>query len=277
VVTYAQKQKPSGDAVATGFENIPGPGAIATVVGRRVAVGNRRLMDFQHIPMAELGPILDTMALSGRTVVAVAVDGVAAGAFAVADALRPTSVAAVTDRRTLDVTTVMLTGDNATTAGPIADLVEVTDVIAEVLPGDKAGIIERLQAGGTRVAMVGDGVNDAPALARANVGIAIGAGIDVAIDTADVVLMCSDPVDVPVAIRISRAAGRKMHQNLAWAITYNAIALPVAAGAFVPWGLTLGPQIAALSMSGSTVLVAVNALNLRRFRLPDQQSDPSSR
>ena len=166
----------------------------------------------------------------------------------------------------------MLTGDNATTAGRIAEQVGVTEVIADVLPGDKATTIERLQTPGGRVAMVGDGVNDAPALARADVGIAIGAGTEVAIDTADVVLMRSDPLDVPVAIRISRATLRKMHQNLAWAIGYNAIALPIAAGVFVPWGLTLRPEIAALSMSGSTVLVAVNALLLRRLPLPAQGS-----
>jgi Cu2+-exporting ATPase len=273
VVTYALTQHRGADAIATTFENIPGHGATATVEHRRVAVGNRRLMDREHVQMTELGPILDTIAASGRTVVAVAVDGVAAGAFAVADAPRPTSAAAVNDLRTLEVTTVMLTGDNATTAGLVANQIGVTDVIADVLPRDKAANIELLQAQGTRVAMVGDGVNDAPALARADVGIAIGAGTDVAIDTADVVLMRSDPLDIPVAIRISRATVRKMHQNLGWAVGYNAIALPIAAGLFVPWGLTLRPEIAALSMSGSTVLVALNALFLRRLRLPDQLSD----
>ena len=269
VVAYADAHA-AERSTASDFENVPGHGAVATVDGRRVAVGNRRLLEREHVGLAELGPILDAISAAGRTLVAVAVDGKPAGAFGVADAPRPTAGHAVADLRSLEVTTVMLTGDNATTAARIAEQVGVSDVIADVLPGDKATTIENLQTDGVRVAMVGDGVNDAPALARADVGIAIGAGTDVAIDTADVVLMRSDPLDVPVAIRISRATVRKMHQNLAWAIGYNAIALPIAAGVFVPWGLTLRPEIAALSMSGSTVLVAVNALLLRRLHLPGQ-------
>jgi P-type Cu2+ transporter len=164
---------------------------------------------------------------------------------------------------------VMLSGDNAATARRIAGQLGIDTVIAEVLPGDKAARITELQRSGKRVAMVGDGVNDAPALAQADLGIAIGAGTDVAIETADVVLMRSDPLDVPTALTIGRGTLRKMRQNLAWAIGYNAIALPIAAGVFEPaFGLVLRPEIAALSMSGSSFLVAVNALLLKRLRLP---------
>nr|MDQ6911203.1 HAD-IC family P-type ATPase [Actinomycetota bacterium] len=169
----------------------------------------------------------------------------------------------------LGVQVVMLTGDNEATAQRIGGQLGIDTVIAEVLPGEKAAKVAELQSGGRKVAMVGDGVNDAPALAQADLGIAIGAGTDVAIETADVVLMRSDPLDVAIALRIGRGTLRKMRQNLGWAIGYNLIALPIAAGVFEPsFGLVLRPEIAALSMSGSSFLVAVNALLLKRLRLP---------
>jgi P-type Cu2+ transporter len=169
----------------------------------------------------------------------------------------------------MNIQVVMLTGDNEATARRIADQLGIDTVIAEVLPAEKSAKIAELQGKGKRVAMVGDGVNDAPALAVADLGIAIGAGTDVAIETADVVLMRSDPLDVPIALRIGKGTLRKMRQNLGWAIGYNAIALPIAAGVFEPaFGLVLRPEIAALSMSGSSLLVAVNALLLKRLRLP---------
>jgi P-type Cu2+ transporter len=175
---------------------------------------------------------------------------------------------AVTALRQAGVEVVMLTGDNQATAQRIAGQLGIGTVIAEVLPGDKASKIADLQRAGTKVAMVGDGVNDAPALAQADLGIAIGAGTDVAIETADVVLMRSDPLDVPTALQIGRGTLRKERQNLGWAIGYNSVALPIAAGVFEPaFGLVLRPEIAALSMSGSSLLVAVNALLLRRLRL----------
>ena len=257
---------------ATDFRNVAGHGATAVVSGHRVVVGNRRLMDTEGIELGALARARDELAATGRTAVLAAVDGRAVAVIALADAARPTAAAAVADLHDLGITVVMLTGDNEATARRIAAQLGIDTVIAEVLPGDKADKIAELQRDGGRVAMVGDGVNDAPALATADIGVAIGAGTDVAIETADVVLMRSDPLDVPVALRIGKGTLRKMRQNLAWAIGYNTIALPIAAGVFQPsLGISLSPEIAALSMSGSSVIVAVNALLLKRLRLPQQE------
>jgi Cu2+-exporting ATPase len=265
-----------GAARAERFENVPGHGAGAEVDGRRVLVGNRRLLERENVDFETLAPRRDELAATGRTAVLVAVDGVAAGVIGIADAPRDTSVAAVAALHDLGVEVVMLTGDNQATAARIAAQLGIDTVIAEVLPGDKAAEIAELQRDGRKVAMVGDGVNDAPALAQADLGIAIGAGTDVAIETADVVLMRSDPLDVPIALRIGRGTLRKMRQNLGWAIGYNAIALPIAAGVFEPaFGLVLRPEIAALSMSGSSLIVALNALALKRLRLPAAEAPGS--
>jgi Cu2+-exporting ATPase len=267
------------DSLAVGgFENVPGHGAIGTVQGRRLAVGNRRLMEREQVDLGPLAARRERLASGGRTVVMAAADGRPLGLFAIADAPRDTSVAAVQALHDAGVQVVMLTGDNRATAERIAGELEIDQVIAEVLPGDKAAKVAQLQQQGRRVAMVGDGVNDAPALAQADLGIAIGAGTDVAIETADVVLMRSDPLDVPTALAIGRGTLRKMRQNLGWAIGYNAIALPIAAGVFEPaFGLVLRPEIAALSMSGSSLIVAVNALTLKRLHLPraQEQERPS--
>ena len=256
------------------FENVPGHGALATVDGRRVAVGNTRLMEQQHLELGGLGARRVELAEGGRTAVLVAVDGRVTGVIGIADAPRPTAAQAVAALHEAHVEVVMLTGDNEATARRIAGRLGIDTVIAEVLPGDKAAQVRGLQAGGRRVAMVGDGVNDAPALAQADLGIAIGAGTDVAIETADVVLMRSDPLDVAIVLTIGRGTLRKMRQNLGWAIGYNAIALPIAAGVFDPVvGLVLRPEIAALSMSGSSFIVAVNAVMLKRLRLPSPPID----
>ncbi|HMF83353.1 MAG TPA: heavy metal translocating P-type ATPase [Acidimicrobiia bacterium] len=251
------------------FDNVPGQGALATVDGKRVAVGNVRLMEQQGFGLGDLAGPRAELAAGGRTAVVVAVDGRVAGVIGIADAPRPTAAQAVSALHDAHVEVVMLTGDNEATARRIASQLGIDTVIAEVLPSDKSAQVRELQAGGRRVAMVGDGVNDAPALAQADLGIAIGAGTDVAIETADVVLMRSDPLDVPIVLTIGRGTLRKMQQNLGWAIGYNAIALPIAAGVFEPVvGLVLRPEIAALSMSGSSLIVAVNAVMLKRLRLP---------
>ena len=263
---------------ATDFEAVPGHGAIAAVEGRRVAAGNIRLMEREKVDMSELSKSMADLAGEGQTVVAVAVDGKAAGLIAIADAPRPTSKAAVAALAKEGIEVVMLTGDNQSTAERIGSELGISNVLAEVLPGDKAAKVRELQSKGRRVAMVGDGVNDAPALAQADIGIAIGAGTDVAIETTDVVLMRSDPLDVPTAIAIGKGTVRKMRQNLGWAIGYNAIALPIAAGIFEPsLGLVLRPEIAAISMSGSSFLVAINALTLKRLRLPQSSGQPQVR
>jgi Cu2+-exporting ATPase len=270
VVCHATR---AGAAVLTAaeFRNVAGRGAVAEVDGHRVVVGNGRLMDAEGVQLGRLAAVRDTFAGTGRTAVVAAVDGQAVAVIALADAARETAAAAVSSLHDLGVDVVMLTGDNEATARRIAGQLGITSVVAEVLPGDKAEKVAELQRNGRNVAMVGDGVNDAPALATADVGIAIGAGTDVAIETADVVLMRSDPLDVAVALRVGRGTVRKMRQNLAWAIGYNALALPIAAGVFAPSiGLSLSPEIAALSMSGSSVIVAVNALLLKRLRLPGQ-------
>src|SRR5687767_778704 len=255
---------------ATAFRNVPGHGAQGQVDGRRILVGNRRLMTTEGIDLGDLGRRQDELAAAGRTAVLVAVDGRAAGVLAIADTPRATAAAAVRELHARNIQVIMLTGDNEATARRIADQLGIDTLIADVLPADKSAKVAELQRAGKRVAMVGDGVNDAPALAVADLGIAIGAGTDVAIETADVVLMRSDPLDVPAALRIGKGTLRKMRQNLGWAIGYNAIALPIAAGVFEPaFGLVLRPEIAALSMSGSSLLVAVNALLLKRLPLPE--------
>ena len=253
---------------ASRFVAVPGHGAIAEVGGRRVLVGNARLLQREGVRTGLIEPRAEALAGAGRTVVYVAADGRPAALLAVADRIRPSAKAAVADLRRRGLRPVILTGDTAATAERIAAELGVDEVLAEVLPDGKAAEVEKLQRQGRRVAMVGDGVNDAPALARADVGIAIGAGTDVAVETADVVLMRSDPADVGRAVAIGRGTLRKMRQNLGWAIGYNSIALPLAAGVFAPLGLTLRPEIAAISMSGSSILVAVNALLLKRLDLP---------
>jgi Cu2+-exporting ATPase len=252
------------------FEAVPGHGAIATVAGRRVAIGNARLLAQEGVALDGLAERAAELAGEGRTTVQVAIDGRAVAVVAIADAPRDTAVEAVRALKELGVRPVMLSGDARATAERVAAEVGIEEVIAEVLPADKAAKVAALQAEGRKVAMVGDGVNDAPALAQADVGIAIGAGTDVAVETADVVLMRSDPLDIATAITISRGTLRKMHQNLAWAVGYNSLALPVAAGVFEPVGFVLRPEVGAISMSGSSVIVALNAVALKRLKLPAQ-------
>ncbi|WP_353682694.1 heavy metal translocating P-type ATPase [Mesorhizobium sp.] len=247
------------------FLNIEGKGASARVAGEQVFLGNRRLMDEQGIDLQALGETAEALKGDGRTVVHVARSGNLLGLVAIADAPRPTASATIKKLHEQGVRIAMLTGDNAGTAQRIAGVLGIDIVLADVLPGQKAEKIKQLQQEGLKVGMVGDGVNDAPALTQADVGFAIGAGTDVAIESADIVLMKSDPYDVVGAMTLSRATLRKMHQNLWWAVGYNAIAFPLAAGVFYPF--LLSPEIAALAMSGSSALVAVNALLLKRTRL----------
>jgi len=226
-------------------------------------------MTADGVDVGSLAARREELAAGGRTAVIVAIDGSPAGLIAIADAVRPTSRDAVGALREQEIDVVMLTGDHEATARRIAKELGIEHVIAEVLPGDKAATVADLQRAGRRIAMVGDGVNDAPALAQADLGIAIGAGTDVAIETADVVLMRSDPMDIPTMLAIGGGTLRKMRQNLGWAVGYNSVAIPIAAGVFATtFGLVLRPEIAALSMSGSSFIVAMNALLLKRLPLP---------
>jgi P-type Cu2+ transporter len=250
---------------ATQFEAIAGHGIRATVEGHITLAGNRKLMDDQGVDIQVLEAMAAELAQEGKTPMFVALDGQAAGLVAVADRMKPSAGEAIRRFKELGIDVAMITGDNKRTAEAVARELGIERVFAEVLPADKARHVKELQDEGKRVAMVGDGVNDAPALAQADIGIAIGAGTDVAIETAKVVLMKSDPLDIIRAITLSKATVRKMKQNLVWASIYNVLAIPVAAGVLYPsYGIALRPEWSALLMSLSSIIVAVNAVLLKR-------------
>ena len=264
IVAYAEARGVADQEVEA-FEQVPGGGLRGAVAGRTCLAGNARLMEDGGVDVAAVREQAQCLADEGKTVLYFALDGELAGIVALADEPKPRSAAALAELSRMGIRTVMLTGDNERTAHAIQKRVGTDDVIAGVLPQGKEEVIRDLQKQGT-VAMVGDGVNDAPALARADVGIAIGAGTDIAIDSADIVLMKSDLADVPAAISLSRATMRNIKQNLFWALIYNVICIPVAAGALSFAGVTLNPMIAAAAMSCSSVCVVSNALRLRGWK-----------
>ncbi|BBX96385.1 heavy metal translocating P-type ATPase [Mycobacterium lacus] len=253
---------------AESFTSITGKGVRATVSGRALLVGTAALLAENGVTTDELEPISTELAAAGKTPLHVAVDGQPAGVLAVADTVKDDSAAAIAAMRKLGLQVVMITGDDARTAAAIASQVGVSRVLAEVLPEHKAGEIRRLQAGGRRVGMVGDGINDAPALAQADVGLAIGTGTDVAIEAADITLISGSLAGVVTAIRLSHATMRNIQQNLFFALIYNAIGIPLAAGVLYPLlGLRLSPMIAAAAMALSSLSVVGNANRLRRYRV----------
>jgi len=247
------------------FETLPGRGVAGRVNGRTCLSGNQVLMDENRVPVGELVDAAEQLAQEGKTPLFLACDGAPLGIVACADTVKATSRQAIDELRSMGVRTVMLTGDNARTAAAIQSQVGVDEVVAEVLPEGKEQHIRAFQAAG-KTAMVGDGVNDAPALARADTGIAIGAGTDIAIESADIVLMRNDVQDVAAALDLSRATMRTIKQNLFWALFYNVICIPVAAGILAPVGISLNPMIAAACMSFSSVCVVTNALRLRTWK-----------
>jgi P-type Cu2+ transporter len=253
---------------ATKFEALPGRGAEALVEGKSVVIGGPRLLTEAKVTVPpEVEKLTTAWASDGKTVLYAVAQGRLLGAFAVEDEIRPESSEAVTELHRLGIRVAMITGDSKTVADSVARRIGIDEVAAEVLPADKASAVKRFQAGGKKVAMVGDGVNDAPALATASVGIAIGAGTDVAIESAGIVLVRSDPRDVVGAIELSRATYRKMIQNLVWATAYNLVAIPIAGGLLVRWGFDLPMSVGAVAMSVSTIIVAANAQLLRRLKL----------
>ncbi len=277
VCAYVDEAWPGIDAgvEVEGFTQVAGGGLTARVDGRAVAAGNVRLMGEKHVALGDLAARADALASEGKTALFFAADGHALGLIAVADPVKLTSAQAISRLHAMGVKTLLLTGDAQITAEAVARRVGVDDVVAGVLPDQKEVRVRELQQAGHRVAMVGDGINDAPALARADVGIAIGAGTDVAISSADVVLMRSDPADVATAIELSRATMRNIKQNLFWALFYNAICIPVAAGALVGAGITLNPMIGAAAMGFSSVFVVGNALRLRTWK-PSEKAAPAT-
>ena len=247
------------------FENLSGLGVRASIEGKEVLVGTVKLMRQNGIDTDLLQEKIDGLVEKGETVMVLAVDGRVLAVIGAADTVRLTAKAAVSRLNQLGIETVMITGDNLATAEAVARMVGIKRVFADVLPQDKALFVKKLQDEGRVVAMVGDGVNDAPALAQADIGIAIGAGTDVAIETAKVVLMKSDPSDVLRAIKLSKATITKMKQNLFWASFYNILAIPIAAGILYPnFGIILRPEVSALLMSASSIIVATNAVLLKR-------------
>jgi Cu2+-exporting ATPase len=244
-----------------GFQSITGKGAEGRVQGKDIKVVSPGYLREKNIALTD--PRVEPLQAQGKTVVFILVDGTLKGAMALADIVRSEAKQAIDALKALDIRCMMLTGDNKATAKWVSDQVGLDEYFAEVLPKDKAAKVKEVQSRGVLVAMTGDGVNDAPALAQADVGIAIGAGSDVAVETADVILVRSKPLDVVAIVRLSRSTYRKMIQNLLWATGYNVVAIPLAAGALYAWGVLLTPALGAVLMSASTVIVAVNARLLR--------------
>jgi len=260
---------------ASEFEGVPGHGLEAVVEGRRLAVGNARLVEREGASTDGLAGEAERLARDGKTAMFVVVDGRITGLVAAADQIRPSARQAITVLKELGLEVAMISGDNQRTAEAVGRELGIDRVFADVQPEDKADYVTKLQQEGKRVAMVGDGVNDAPALAQADVGIAIGAGTDVAVETANVVLMRSDPLDIAAAMQLSRATVRKMKQNLVWASVYNVMAIPIAAGVLFPaTGIELRPEWSALLMSASSIIVATNAVLLKRVEreLPELEA-----
>ncbi|MDP2671792.1 MAG: copper-translocating P-type ATPase [bacterium] len=265
VLEEIKNRKLSLPTKVEGFENLSGLGVKARVDGQEVLVGTVKLMKENQVEINNLEKKIDEFLEGGNTIMILAVNRLVKAVLAAADPIKPTAKRAVERLTELGIEVAMITGDNQKTAEAVAKKIGIKRVFAEVLPGEKANYVKKLQEEGKFVAMVGDGVNDAPALAQADIGIAIGAGTDVAIETAKVVLMKSDPVDVLRAIRLSKATVTKMKQNLFWASIYNLLAIPVAAGILYPnFGISLRPEVSALLMSASSIIVATNAVLLNR-------------
>ena len=266
IVDGAQKRGVSLEKVEN-FSAVAGQGVLGTVRGRKVLAGNRKMMEENGISTENLKEAAGLLAEAGKTALYIAADGRLLGLVAAADQVKETSAQAIREMEKMGLSVVMLTGDNERTAKAIQRQLGISRVVAEVLPQDKEREVRRLQEEGHKVAMVGDGINDAPALARADVGIAIGAGTDVAIESADIVLMKSDLLDAAAAIQLSRAVIKNIKENLFWAFFYNALGIPLAAGVFYPFlGWQLSPMFGSAAMSFSSVFVVSNALRLKGFR-----------
>ena len=265
ILEEAKKRKLTIPTKIEGFKNLAGHGVEAKVLGKHVLVGTVKLMNDRKVDITPLLKEIDRLLSEGKTIMVLAVDGKIAGVAAALDPIKENAKTAILRMKELGLEVAMITGDNKKTAETIGKELNIDRVFAEVLPEDKAKYVKKLQDEGKFVAMVGDGVNDAPALAQADIGIAIGAGTDVAIETAKVVLMKSDPADVLRAIKLSKATVRKMKQNLFWASIYNLLAIPIAAGVLYPnFQISLRPEISALLMSISSIIVATNAVLLKR-------------
>ena len=276
IVRGAQER---GIAVADpeSFDSIPGHGVAAKIEGRDILLGNRKLMAERSVDIAALVERAEALEAEGKTVMFVAADGQAAGIVAVADTLKETSRRAVHDLKRLGVEVAMITGDNRRTADAIGRQLGIDRVLAEVLPQDKAAEVKKLQEEGKRVAMVGDGVNDAPALAQADVGIAIGSGTDVAKETGNVILIRDDILDAVAAIQVARQTMRTVKQNLGWAFGYNAAMIPLAAGILYPFfSQMVSPELASLLMATSSFSVTMNTLRMRGYVPPVRRGPPSA-
>ena len=266
-VTHAAKAQNLALPRVDDFQAVPGMGVEAKIEGQAVLLGNLAFLAGRGVASEELDLHQDRLSREGKTAIFLAVGGLPVGVIAAADTLKPRAAQTVAKLEAMGLKILLLSGDNKMTAAAVAKSIGIEDVLAEVLPGDKAKKVAELQAAGEVVAMVGDGINDAPALAQADVGIALGTGADVALEAADLTLIRDDLDLIPAAIKLARQMMRIIRQNLFWAFCYNIVAIPVAAGAFYPlWGWTMNPALAALAMAMSSVSVVTNSLRLRRFK-----------